>query len=85
MAPAGLKRALADRVPAAPALGEQLRAWTQYLHSERRLAANTRLAYERDLESFFVFLAEHLGGAPNFACGHALVGRRRPRARLLLR
>ncbi len=67
MAAPGLTRTLADRVPAAAALREQLLAWSRYLESERRLALNTRLAYERDLENFFVFLAEHLGAAPSLA------------------
>ncbi len=35
--------------------------WLQWLKSERRMAATTVDAYQRDLSQFFVFLSSHLG------------------------
>ncbi|MCZ6606043.1 MAG: tyrosine recombinase XerC [Alphaproteobacteria bacterium] len=42
-------------------------AWRQWLAGERRAAAHTLAAYERDLDHFLDFLTEHLGGVPGLA------------------
>lgn len=39
--------------------------WVAYLRDERRFAPNSVEAYERDVEAFLEFLADHLGGAPS--------------------
>lgn len=54
-------------IHARPDLLTQAQAWLEHLSCERRLAANTLEAYERDLRQFFAFLTGHLGGAPNLA------------------
>ncbi len=54
-------------IHARPDLLTQAQAWLEHLSCERRLAANTLEAYERDLRQFFTFLTGHLGGAPNLA------------------
>ncbi|MFN4271667.1 MAG: tyrosine recombinase XerC [Aliihoeflea sp.] len=41
--------------------------WLSTLGNERRLAALTLEAYERDTRQFFAFLTGHLGGAPAIA------------------
>lgn len=41
--------------------------WSHWLARERRAAANTVSAYQRDLTAFFNFLTEHLGGEPSLA------------------
>mgnify|MGYP002621686303 CR=1 FL=1 len=41
--------------------------WLSTLGNERRLAALTLEAYERDTRQFFAFLTAHLGGAPAIA------------------
>ncbi len=43
---------------------ELVRAWQQWLQSERRASDHTLAAYSRDLIAFFGFLAEHLGEPP---------------------
>ncbi len=40
----------------------EIAAWLEYLRSERRLAAKTMEAYQRDIDQFTAFLFEHLGG-----------------------
>lgn len=37
-------------------------AWLRWLSAERRLSENTVIAYRRDVEHFFDFLKDHLGG-----------------------
>jgi integrase/recombinase XerC len=54
-------------VPAAPALLEAGRDWLAHLAGERRLAANTLAAYQRDLDQFLRFLTGHLGRPPGLA------------------
>lgn len=51
-------------VNAAPDLGQALGRWHEHLRSERRLAAKTLEAYERDAAQFLSFLTGHLGGPP---------------------
>ncbi|HYD89682.1 MAG TPA: tyrosine recombinase XerC [Vitreimonas sp.] len=41
-----------------------LSAWIAHLRDERRFAANSVEAYERDVAAFLGFLAQHLGGEP---------------------
>ncbi|GIK48571.1 MAG: tyrosine recombinase XerC [Alphaproteobacteria bacterium] len=41
-----------------------LAAWIVHLRDERRFAANSVEAYERDVAAFLGFLAQHLGGEP---------------------
>ena len=41
--------------------------WLGHLSAERRMSDKTVEAYERDVRQFLVFMAEHLGGAPNLA------------------
>jgi integrase/recombinase XerC len=58
--------------PVAPDVSGATDAWRAWLADERRLAANTLAAYERDLASFLRFLAGHLGGPPDLAALAAL-------------
>jgi integrase/recombinase XerC len=39
--------------------------WIAHLRDERRFAANSVEAYERDASAFLDFLRDHLGGAPS--------------------
>nr|WP_185969970.1 tyrosine recombinase XerC [Rhizobium straminoryzae] len=59
-------------IPASPELMEKRRQWLESLHSERRLAANTLDAYERDTRQFLTFLTGHLGGPATLADIHTL-------------
>ncbi len=52
---------------AAPALVEAARRWQAWLAHERRVSANTIDAYSRDLASFLIFLADHLGAEPDIS------------------
>lgn len=57
-------------VTATPELAEHSRQWLVHLAAERRLAANTVEAYERDLRQFLAFLTRHVGqpaGLADFA------------------
>jgi integrase/recombinase XerC len=54
-------------VNAKPDLIAARKAWLDALASERRLAALTVEAYERDTRQFLAFLTGHLGGAPGIA------------------
>ncbi|QBK32070.1 tyrosine recombinase XerC [Roseitalea porphyridii] len=51
-------------LPARPDLLAARKAWLDKLAGERRLAANTLEAYERDTRQFLNFLADHQGGPP---------------------
>jgi integrase/recombinase XerC len=42
-----------------------LSLWIAHLRDERRFAANSVEAYERDVEAFLGFLSGHLGGTPS--------------------
>ncbi|SIQ66966.1 integrase/recombinase XerC [Rhizobium sp. RU35A] len=59
-------------IPASPELMEKRRQWLESLRSERRLAANTLDAYERDTRQFLTFLTGHLGGPATLADIHTL-------------
>jgi len=45
----------------------EMARWLGHLGAERRMSDKTVEAYERDVRQFLVFMAEHLGGAPNLA------------------
>ena len=47
------------------ALGAALRAWRDWLKSERRLSAHTLTAYEHDVAAFLGFMTTYLGKPPN--------------------
>ncbi|MGN7294908.1 tyrosine recombinase XerC [Rhizobium sp. SAFR-030] len=57
---------------AGPDLLEQRRQWLDQLSGERRLAANTLQAYERDTRQFLTFLTTHLGHPPALSHIHTL-------------
>lgn len=52
---------------AAPDLAAERQAWLDTLARERRLAAKTCEAYERDTRQFLLFLTRHLAGPPHLA------------------
>lgn len=54
-------------IPARPDLQRARSAWLTMLARERRLAALTVEAYERDTRQFLQFLTGHCGGAPGLA------------------
>lgn len=54
-------------VAAKPDLQAAREAWLKMLSRERRLAALTLDAYERDTRQFLQFMTGHLGGAPGLA------------------
>jgi len=56
-----LTPACVDRAMTAAALFTH---WIAYLRDERRFAANSLEAYQRDVAAFLDFLQHHLGGAP---------------------
>ena len=52
---------------AAPDLRDAARQWRDWLTAERRAAAHTLAAYERDLAQLLAFLTRHLGAPPDLA------------------
>jgi integrase/recombinase XerC len=54
-------------VYAGPDLLAAVERWRRHLAHERRLAAKTVEAYDRDVRQFLVFLTTHLGGPPRVA------------------
>ncbi len=50
---------------AAKDVAVEMTRWLAHLMTERRMSSKTVEAYERDARQFLVFIAEHLGGAPN--------------------
>lgn len=54
-------------VTAAPDLEDAILRWRGHLAGERRMAANTVEAYDRDVRQFVSFLTAHLGGPPRLA------------------
>lgn len=51
--------------PGSPETRREAEAWLGVLARERRLAANTTQAYQRDLRQFLAFLTRHLGAPPS--------------------
>jgi integrase/recombinase XerC len=54
-------------VTAAPDLADAIMRWRQHLSAERRLAANTLVAYARDVDQFLSFFTAHLAAPPRLA------------------
>jgi integrase/recombinase XerC len=52
---------------AAKDVAVEMARWLAHLVTERRMSGKTVEAYERDARQFLLFIAEHLGGAPNLA------------------
>jgi integrase/recombinase XerC len=52
---------------AAKDVAAEMARWLAHLMTERRMSGKTVEAYERDARQFLLFIAEHLGGAPNLA------------------
>jgi integrase/recombinase XerC len=52
-------------MPAMTAASALLSHWIAHLSDERRFAANSTEAYERDVSAFLDFLFNHLGGEPD--------------------
>ncbi len=61
-ADSGLSRASGVELPVGADVAAAVQGWYDWLHDERRLAANTLAAYRRDLAAFLTFLAGHVGG-----------------------
>ena len=57
----------APRLTADPALSAAIDEWRAWLRAEKRAAANTVAAYDRDLAAFLKFLTGHLGGVPGLS------------------
>lgn len=57
---------------ATPELLDKRREWLDTLQNERRLAANTLEAYERDTRQFLAFLTRHVGGPAKLSDIHTL-------------
>jgi len=57
------KRRLADALQVAESKTKSIVwEWVSWLEDEKRASRHTLDAYQRDIRSFFVFLAEHVGG-----------------------
>jgi integrase/recombinase XerC len=54
----------APLIIAAPDLAAAVERWRVHLRSERRLAAKSLEAYDRDVRQYLTFLTSHLGGPP---------------------
>ena len=52
---------------AASDVAAEMARWLGHLGAERRMSGKTVEAYERDVRQFLIFMAEHLGAAPNLA------------------
>jgi len=50
---------------AAKDVAAEMTRWLTHLMTERRMSGKTVEAYERDARQFLLFIAGHLGGAPN--------------------
>ncbi len=50
---------------AAPDVAAEIVRWLAHLGSEKRMSPKTVEAYQRDVQQFLTFLAEHLGGQPS--------------------
>jgi len=63
----GPKTAPSESTFAAKDVAVEMARWLAHLMTERRMSGKTVEAYERDARQFLLFIAEHLGGAPNLA------------------
>jgi integrase/recombinase XerC len=54
-----------EPIRAEPGVRAVITDWAMWLGSERRAAANTLAAYQRDLAAFFAFLTAHIGQPPS--------------------
>ena len=61
------KPTLPESTFAAKDVAVEMTRWLTHLITERRMSGKTVEAYERDARQFLLFIAEHLGGAPNLA------------------
>jgi integrase/recombinase XerC len=52
---------------AAPSVAAEVVRWLAHLSDERRMSPRTLEAYQRDVQQFLGFLAEHRGGAPSLS------------------
>ncbi len=48
-----------------PSVSSAIDAWRTWLSNERRVSANTMLAYGRDIAAFLTFVCNHLGAPPS--------------------
>ncbi len=58
---------MAELTFAAKDVTAEMARWLAHLGAERRMSGKTVEAYERDARQFLMFMAEHLGVAPNLA------------------
>ncbi len=58
---------MAELTFAAKNVTAEMARWLAHLGAERRMSGKTVEAYERDARQFLMFMAEHLGVAPNLA------------------
>lgn len=58
---------MAELTFAAKDVTAEMARWLAHLGAERRMSGKTVEAYERDARQFLMFMAEHLGAAPNLA------------------
>ena len=58
---------MAELTFAAKNVTAEMARWLAHLGAERRMSGKTVEAYERDARQFLMFMAEHLGAAPNLA------------------